>query len=235
VAKAWLLAGLMALTFTAAGYAQETPPAVAAPPTIAAPTIAAPTIAAAETSQACIPGLTSAGERCGVVAAAGVNDTLTWALYEVRSPEGRYALSVILAPDAQPGRLKAAASIRAPGTSIDRWERSPYTAASIVKHGGADYVGMSIRGEEGPAAFSLHRIEGAALVAVDSSRLTAELQAKLGALSKPGCRVVSNGLDWRTFRLRYGLMNDDGSCGTAFLDLAVIDGAVKVADALVIR
>lgn len=235
MAKAWLLAGLTALTFTAAGYAQEPPPAVAVPPTIAPPTPASPTIAATEVNQTCVAGLASPGERCSVTAASGINDTLTWALYEVRSPEGRYAISAILAPDAQPGRLKAAASIRAPGASIDRWERSPYTAAGIVKHGGAEYVGMSIRGEEGPVAFSLHRLENGALVALDSSRLPAELQAKLGALSKPGCRVVSNGLDWRTFRLRYGLMNDDGSCGTAFLDLAVTDGAVTVADALVIR
>lgn len=243
MANAWFVAGLTALAITGTGQAQEAAPAPpAAPVPLSAPIPYAapkpppsPTILASQSSSICVPSLVPDGARCIVAGASMVNDTLTWALYEVRAADGRHAVSVLLGPDADPARLRAVASLQAPAAALDRWSRSPYSAAAIIKHGGVEYVGMSLKGPDGPAAFSVHAIGAGGLTPVASARLPAEVEAKLAALSKPGCRITTYGLDWRTFRLRYGLMSDEGSCGTAFLDLAVVDGEVTVADALAIR
>jgi hypothetical protein len=230
VTKSWvftgLLGGLAALGLGAAATAQDAAP----------PAFATDTVEASQAGLACAPRFAPAGARCTVEGSTLLGETLRWAFYEVRSGADRHGVSVLMAPSEDLARLRIASSLTVSAAALDRWKKIAYAPAGVFKHGDTQYAGMAVRGTDGMEAFSLSRIEAdGSLTPVDAARLPAELQAKVGALTRPGCRVTNGGMDWRLFRIRQGMMGDEGSCGTLMIDLAVVEGAVTIADALVIR
>ena len=192
------------------------------------------------TTSACAPGAAPPGAICTVLGTAGLGETagapVSWALYDVTSGQGRHGLSVLLTPDpANPARTKIAASLPTSAEALERWQANPYVVADIVKRGEAEYAVMSVRGDEGPSAFSVHRADPSGWTLVDSTGLWPAVAAKLASLTKADCFVVAGDIDWRSFGLRYDMMGDEGSCGTAFLDLGVENGAVKITNAMAVR
>lgn len=190
--------------------------------------------------EACAPGAAPPGAICTVLGATSLGEAagapVSWAFYDVTSAAGRHGLSVLLTPDpGDPSRMSLAASLPASAEALDRWKANPYTVAAIVRRGEAEYAAMSVRGDEGPSAFSVHRADPSGWTLVDSTGLWPAVTTKLTALTKADCFVVAGDIDWRSFGLRYDMMGDEGSCGTAFLDLGVEDGAVKITNAMAVR
>jgi hypothetical protein len=237
--KTWLLSGLAALALGGVAFAQDTAVETIAVPVPSAPaveTVAVPfpteTVEAPSPYGECLASLAPAGARCRVVGTQAVGHAggkpVTWLLYDIRSPRGRSGLSVLLKPE-------LAASLPVSESAVDDWTNNPYPIAGVVRKGEAEYVAVSVRGDDGPETSSLHRVEGDAWTAVDATGLQYAVTTKLRGLTGGSCRVVAGGMNWRTFALRYDLMGDEGSCGAAFLDLGVKDGAVVVTDAMVVR
>lgn len=218
-----LLAGLAALTLSAAVEAE---PAASVP------------VQTSSFASACVPGVAPPGAICTVVGTASVGEAagqpVTWAFYDVTSGAGRQAISVLTMPDAS-GRHQVVARLPAPVEELELWRRSPYVVASLVKRNGVDYAAMSIRGDEGPSAFSVHRIDPAGWTLVDSTGLWPSVGPKLTSLTRSDCYIVAGDINWRSFGLRYDLMSDDGACGTAFLDLGVEEGAITITSAMAVK
>jgi len=235
--KTWLVSALAALSLCGSALAQETAPAVE---TVAVPvpggpaveTVAVPVPEEPSAYGECLARLVPAGARCRVVGSQMVGQAggapVTWALYDIKAPRGRSGLSVLLKPD-------FAASLPVSADAVDDWTNNPYPVAGVVRKGEAEYVAMAVRGDDGPAAASLHRVEGGTWTAVDAAGLQHAVTRKLATLTGGSCRVVAGGMNWRTFALRYDLMGDDGSCGAAFLDLGVRDGTLAITEAMVVR
>lgn len=219
----WQLAALMALTLSAEADAQ---PAAAVP---------APT---PSYSGGCAPGAAPAGAICTVVGTASVGQAgdrpVNWAFYDITGAQGRQALSVLLAPDAA-GRDQIVARLPASAEALETWRADPYVVASVIKRDGVDYAVMSVRGDDGPSAFSVHRVDLAGWTTVDSTGLWPAVGAKLTSLTGAQCYVVAGDINWRSFGLRYDMMSDEGACGTAFLDLGVDQGVVKITSAMAVK
>lgn len=219
----WQLAALMAMTLSAEADAQ---PAASVP-------VQAPSYAGA-----CAPGAAPMGAICSVVGTASVGEAggkpVSWAFYDMTGPQGRQALSVLTTPDAS-GRAQVVARLPASVEALETWRDDPYPVAAIIKRDGVDYAAMSVRGADGPSAFSVHRVDLAGWTPADSSGLWPAVGSKLTSLTGANCYVVAGDINWRTFGLRYDLMSDDGACGTAFLDLGVDEGVVKITSAMAVR
>jgi hypothetical protein len=219
----WWLAGLAALTLSGEAVAQ---PAAAVP------------AQTASYSGGCAPGAAPMSGLCTVVGTASVGEAggkpVTWALYDVMGGEGRQALSVLLAPDGA-GRDQIVARLPVSAEAVERWREEPYVVAAIIKRADVDYAAMSVRGDDGPSAFSVHRVDPAGWTLVDSTGLWPAVGSKLTSLTRSDCYVVAGDINWRSFGLRYDLMSDEGACGTAFLDLGVENGAMKIVSAMAVK
>lgn len=226
------LAGLMALTLSA--EAETQPAAVASTP--AAPAVDTTPRLVNMTGQ-CWPELVPQGGLCEVVGtamlASGQGEPITWALYEITG-EAQYGLSVLLAPD-ETGHPKIAATLEVPPQKVETWRNDPYVIASVIERDEAQYVAVSVRGDDGPAAFSVHKIDPAGWTQMETTALWPAIDDKLVSVTGPGCYPIGGDMNWRTFALRYDMMNDNGTCGTAFLDLGVENGAVTVTGALSVK
>lgn len=169
-----------------------------------------------------------AGATCTSVGSAVLDSSISWTLYDVRTPTERYGLSVLLTPTGD-------VAMRTDADALARWKRGGYQVAGLVKHAGLHYAGMAVRGGDGAVMMDLYRLDEGALTRIDTAGLRAEVSGKVAALSRPGCAISTGGVDWRTFRIRHGLIGDEGSCGTVLIDLTVEDGRVKVAEAMAFR
>lgn len=241
--RTWLLSGLAALSLSGVAFAQETAEPGQAVETVGvevpvppeapaeAPVVPEEPEAPSQFGE-CITGVVPAGVRCRVAGVAMVGDSaagqVTWSFYDVGSGQSRSALSVLQAG----GRV---ASIPTPFPALDRWKRNPDVVASLIKRPDADYAVLAFPGEEGPAAFAVYKVSAAGLEPVSSASLPGQVAAKLASIAGADCYVVSSDMNWRAFALRYDLMNDNGSCGTAHLDLGVENGAVTITGAMAVR
>lgn len=211
------LVGLAALALAGAAHGQEKP------------TLAAPF------SNNCVPEAIPAAGICRVVGTATLANAggppLSWHLYEIVSGEGRKGLSIMLADGS-----KVVARMPVSARAVDAWARNPYVVASIVRQGESDYAAMWMRGQDIPADFALFRIDPAGpWTPVDVSNLWPAVSERLTAVTGPQCYSIDSDINWRTFGLRYDMVSDDGSCGVAFLELGVENGAVRITDALAVR
>jgi hypothetical protein len=215
-----LLAGLMALTLSAAA---DEAPAGSVP---------------AQSYGSCLPGVAPPGSICSVVGTASVGEVagqpVTWSMYDVTGGAGRLAVSVLTTPDAS-GAQKVVATMPTTVDAMETWRDEPYVVASIIKRDGVDYVAQAMRGADGPTAFSVHRVDASGWTAIDSSQLWTTVPSKLTSLTRADCYVVAGDINWRSFGLRYDMMSDDGACGTAFLDLGVDQGAVRIVSAMAVK
>jgi len=240
-----VLSGLAALAMGAAAYAQDAAvPAPAAEPAVdAAPAPAAAPAPPAEEAPIpppvkafvanCLPELTPAGTRCGVVGIAtlggeGVAD-LSWQLYDIATHGKHSGLSVLFAGD------KVIDSTVVPAEQLERWAHDPYVMASVVKQADANYAVVMVPGDERPAALSLHRLDASGWTAVDTSGIDQAAQARLTQVAGPQCEPITSDMSWHAFALRYGMISDAGTCGTAFLSLGVENNALVITDAMAVK
>lgn len=214
--KSWWLGVATALTFSGVALAQEAP---------------AP-------ASGCLTGLAPVLGTCAVVGQASLGAVgpaqASWALYDIHNGAERSGLSVLLAPDAA-GQTQAVAQLPLTGAAVQDWIDSPYTMAGVVKRGEVSYAAMVVHGDEGPKTYSLTRADAAGWTPIDAAGLDYAVATKLYALTGGQCYVVMGDMNWRTFALRYDMMSDEGSCGTAFVDLDVQDGALKISNAMAVR
>jgi hypothetical protein len=218
--KSWWLGVATALTLSGAALAQEA---------------AAPT---ASVTSGCLAGLAPVLGTCSVVGQASLGligtTPVSWALYDIHNGAERSGLSVLLAPDAA-GQTQAVARLPVSSAAVQDWVDSPYTMAGLVKRGEVSYAAMVVRGDEGPKTYSLTRADADVWTPIDAAGLDYAVATKLYSLTGGQCYVVMGDMNWRTFALRYDMMSDDGSCGTAFIDLDVQDGALKISNAMAVR
>ena len=215
-----LLAGLMALTLSAAA---EEAPAGSVP---------------LQSYGSCLPGVAPAGSICSVVGTASVGEVagqpVNWAMYDVTGAQGRLAVSVLTTRDAS-GAQKVVGTMPTTIDALESWREDPYVVASIVKRDGVDYVAQAMRSADGPIAFAVHRVDASGWTAIDSSQVWTTVPGKLTSLTRSDCYVVAGDINWRSFGLRYDMMSDEGACGTAFLDLGVDQGMVKITSAMAVK
>lgn len=207
-----------ALSLSGAAMAQDAPPGAPAP---------------VQTYGGCLAGVAPAGAICNVVGTASVGEVggqqVSWALYDVTGPAGRQPVSVLIASQ------KVVATLPTTIEAMEAWRDEPYVVASAIKRDGVDYVAQAMRGADGPTAFSVHRVEASGFTHIDSSQLWTAVPGKLTSLTRADCYVVAGDINWRSFGLRYDMMSDDGACGTAFIDLGVDQGVVKITSAMAVK
>ena len=217
------LAVAAALTLGGVAVAQEAPAATAAP---------------AQPYGSCLPGVAPAGSICSVVGTSSVGEVggqqVSWAMYDVTGSGGRVAVSVLTAPDAS-GAQKVVATMPTTIEAMEAWREEPYVVASVVKRDDAEYVAQAMRSADGPIAFSVHRADAGGWTPIDSSQLWTTVPGKLTSLTRSDCYVVAGDINWRSFGLRYDMMSDEGACGTAFIDLGVDQGAVRIVSAMAVK
>lgn len=186
----------------------------------------------------CLAGVAPAGSICSVVGTASVGEVagqpVTWAMYDVTGGAGRVAVSVLTAPDAS-GAPKVVATMPTTIDAMEAWREDPYVVASIVKRDDAEYVAQAMRSADGPIAFSVHRADAGGWTEIESRQLWSAVPGKLTSLTRSDCYVVAGDINWRSFGLRYDMMSDEGACGTAFLDLGVDQGAVRIVSAMAVK
>lgn len=241
--KTWLLSALAAWSLSGVAFAQEAAQAGPAVETVGvempvppeAPGQVPPPPEEPEPPSQfgeCITGVAPAGVRCRVAGVAMLGESaagpITWSFYDVGSGQGRSALSVLQAS----GRV---VSVPTPFHALERWKRDPGVVTSLIKRADAEYAVLAFPGEEGPAAFAVYKVTAAGLEPVNAAGLPGQVTAKLANVVGADCYIVSSDMNWRAFALRYDLMNDNGSCGTAHLDLGVESGAVVITGAMAVR
>jgi hypothetical protein len=244
-----VLSGLAALAMGAAAYAQDAAtPAPAADPAVSAAPDATPAPDAAPAPPAeeapipppvkafvanCLPDLTPPGARCGVVGIATLgNDAvpnMSWQLYDIATHGKHSGLSVLFAGD------KVIDKTVVPGDQLELWAHDPYVMASVIKQADASYAVVMVPGDEKPSAISIQRLDGAVWTPVDTSGINAAAQARLTQVAGPQCAPITSEMSWRSFALRYGMMSDSGTCGTAFLSLGVENNALVITDAVAVK
>jgi len=233
----------------AAAYAQDAatpapaadPAAAAAADATAAPD-AAPALPAEEAPipppvkpfvANCLPELTPPGTRCGVVGigtlGGGAAGDINWQLYDIATHGKHSGLSVLFAGD------KVIDKTVVPGDQLELWAHNPYVMASVVKQADASYAVVMVPGDEKPSAISIHRMDGAGWAPVDTSGIDAAAQARLTQVAGAQCAPITSEMSWHAFALRYGLMSDSGTCGTAFLSLGVENNALVITDAVAVK
>lgn len=219
-----LLAAVMALSLGEAAAAQDAPMPASTPGPVA--------------YGGCLPGAAAPGAICNVVGTASVGEVagqmVSWALYDITGAAGRQPVSVLIAPDAS-GAQRVVATLPTTVEAMEGWREEPYVVASVLKRDDGDYVAQAMRGADGPTAFSVHKVDAAGWTHMDSSQLWTLVPGKLTALTRSDCYVVAGDINWRSFGLRYDMMSDDGACGTAFLDLGVDQGVVKITSAMAVK
>ncbi|HEX6860929.1 MAG TPA: hypothetical protein VF138_12120 [Caulobacteraceae bacterium] len=192
-----------------------------------------PTVAPAFTNTCVAEAIPNAGI-CRVVGTATLQGPggapMSWSLYDLVSGGGRQGLSVVF-----DGAGKVVAKTPVPARAVDAWSRNPYVVASLISKDGADYMVTWVRGDDAPAAFSVHRFDGGNWVPIDTGGVSGAVDARLSSLTAADCYPIGADISWRSFGLRYDMMGDNGSCGIAFLELGVENNAVKITDALVVR
>jgi hypothetical protein len=238
--KTWLLSAAAALSLAGGAWAQEAP--AEAPETVAVELPVQPdaeTVAVeVETPEPpspygeCIPSLIPAGARCRVVGTQTLGEVAggqgSWALYSIRGAKGRSGLSVLMNP-------QLVSTMPVSNDAVESWVANPYPMAGVVKKGDAEYVVVSVQGDEGPEANSVHRVDASGWTPISADGLKTEVGSRLKTLTGAGCQVVAGGMNWRTFALRYDLIGDEGSCGAAFLTLGVENGALRVTEAMAVK
>lgn len=242
-----VLSGLAALALGAAAYAQDAAvPAPAADPAAAAPADAAPDAAPATPPEDapipppvkafvanCLPELTPPGTRCGVVGIATLGNEavpdMSWQLYDIATHGKHSGLSVLFAGD------KVIDKTVVPGEQLELWAHDPYVMASVIKQGDASYAVVMVPGDERPTALSLHRLDASGWTPVDTTGINEAAQARLTQVAGTQCAPITTEMSWRAFALRYGLMSDSGTCGTAFLSLGVENNALVITDAVAVK
>jgi hypothetical protein len=237
--RIWLLSGLAALALAGPAFAQETAVetvGVALPvqPDVEGIAVEIDLPPPAITYGECIPSLIPAGGRCYVVGSSVMPVGVNWALYEIRAAGKRSGLSVLMAPDAA-GDVRVADTVSLPADALDRWKREPYVMASILKRDDAEYAVVMAPGDEGPAAFSVARLGPAGWTKLDTSGLWPAIAPKLTSLTSAQCYPITTDMSWRAFALRYGMLSDEGNCGTVILSLGVENGALKITEAMAVR
>jgi len=233
--KIWLLAAA-ALSLASPAWAQETPaPAAAAEgavETVAVPVEAPEPPEPPSQYGECIPSLIPAGARCRVMGLQTLGDVAGgqagWALYSIRAPKGRSGLSVLTNPGFVGSMLVSDAA-------VEDWVTSPYPVAGVFKSAETEYVVMSMRGDDGPEASAAYRVDPTGWTPMDAAGLQYEVASKVHSLTGGACKIVAGGMNWRAFALRYDLMGEDGSCGAAYLNLGVENGALKVTQAMAVK
>ncbi len=226
----FLLAGLAALTLSAETQAE--PAAAVAPP---APADTTPRVL--NMTSGCWPQVVPQGGLCEVVGTATLGQAggtpVSWSLYEITG-DGQYGLSVLFAPGAD-GQPKIVSTMRVPSDKVESWRADPYVVASVIERDGADYVATAMRGADGPSELEVHRIDADGWRKMETAELWPLVEAKLTSVTGAQCYPIGGDINWRTFGLRYDMMSDTGTCGTAFLDLGFEDDAVTVTSALAVR
>jgi hypothetical protein len=255
--KLALLSGLAAMALVGAAYAQDettaaaaTEPAVEAAPDAASATDAAPADEAeadpappAEDAPIpppvkpfvaeCLPGLAPAATRCGVVGIAtltgGADSDMSWQLYDIATHGKHSGLSVLL------DHGKVIDKTVVPAEPLERWAHDPYVMASVLKRDDGDYAVVMVPGDEQPSGLSIYRHDGAAWTPIDTTGLNAAAQAKLTQVAGAQCAPITSEMSWHAFSLRYGMISDSGTCGTAFLSLGVQNNAAVIVDAVAVK
>jgi hypothetical protein len=181
----------------------------------------------------CMPELTPPGTRCGVVGIATLgNDSvpdMSWQLYDIATHGKHSGLSVLFAGD------KVIDKTVVPGQQLERWATDPYVMASVVKQPDASYAVVMVPGDEQPSALSVRRLDASGWTPVDTSGLNEAAQARLTQVAGAQCAPITSEMSWRAFALRYGMMSDSGTCGTAFLSLGVQNNALVITDAVAVK
>lgn len=252
--KLALLSGLAAMALVGAAYAQDVAPqpvptAAAQPAATPAPDGAAPADAAAAPAPPaedapipppvkpfvaeCLPGLAPAGTRCGVVGVAtlagGADADMSWQLYDVATHGKHSGLSVLL------DHGKVIDKSEVPSDQLELWAHNPFVMASVIKRDDGNYAVVVVPGDEQPSALAIYRQDGAAWTPIDTSGLNAAAQAKLTQVAGPQCQPITSEMSWHAFSLRYGMMSDSGTCGTAFLSLGVQNNTAVITDAVAVK
>lgn len=256
--KLALLSGLAALALTGAAYAQDsatpdTAPAPQAAPAAEAVQPADATAAAAATpvppaSPAeeapipppvkafvadCLPALTPPGSRCGVVGIATLGGDgggdMSWQLYDIAGHGRHSGLSVLF----DHGQVIDTTEV--PADQLSLWAHDPYVMASVVQRDDADYAVVAVPGDERPSALSVHRRDASGWTPIDTTGLAGAASQRLTQVAGAQCYPVTSDMSWHSFALRYGLMSDTGTCGTAFLSLDVRNDALVITDALTVK
>lgn len=236
--KVALLSGLAALTLAATAYAQDaTAPTPAAEPAAtaeAAPPADAPIPPPVKPYVAeCLPELTPPGTRCGVVGiatlAGGAGADMSWQLYDIAAHGAHSGLSVL----SDHGKVIDKTAV--PADALERWAREPYVMASVVKRDEGAYAVVMAPGDERPSALSVLRQDAGGWTPIDTSGIDAAAHAKLSEVAGPQCAPITTEMSWHAFSLRYGLISDSGTCGTAFLTLGVENNALVITDAMAVK
>ena len=240
-----VLSGLAALALGAAAYAQDAPatPPAADPAAGAAPAPDATPAPPAEEAPIpppvkafvanCLPELTPPGTRCGVVGIATLgNDSvanMNWQLYDIATHGKHSGLSVLFVGD------KVIDKTVVPGEQLELWAHNPYVMASVVKQADASYAVVMVPGDDKPSAISIHRLDASGWTPVDTTGINEAAQARLTQVAGAQCTPITSEMSWHAFALRYGLMSDSGTCGTAFLSLGVENNALVITDAVAVK
>ncbi|MGE5564533.1 MAG: hypothetical protein ACM3YN_00015 [Parcubacteria group bacterium] len=239
--KLAVLSGLAALALVGAAYAQD----AAAPAPAADQTAEAPAPAPAPPAEEapipdpvkpyvaeCLPDLAPPSTRCGVVGVAtlaGAGSDMTWQLYDIAGHGKHSGLSVLF----ENGQVIDKTEV--PADQLQLWAQNPFVMASVLKRDDGNYAVVMVPGDEQPSALSIYRKDGAAWTPISTSGLNAAAQAKLTQVAGPQCSPITSEMSWHAFSLRYGMMSESGTCGTAFLSLGVENNAVVITDAVAVK
>jgi len=253
--KLALLSGLAALAVAGAVYAQDaaTPSAATAEPAASPPQDAAPPAdAATDAAPAppaedapipppvkpyvaeCLPGVAPAGTRCGVVgiatlAGGDASSDMSWQLYDIATHGKHSGLSVLF----DHGQVIDKTVV--PADALERWAHDPYVMASVIKRDDGTYAVVMVPGDERPSGLTVLRHDNGAWTPIDTSGINAAAQAKLVEVAGSRCEPITSEMSWHAFSLRYGLISDSGTCGTAFLSLGVQNNALVIVDAVAVK
>jgi hypothetical protein len=227
---AMALAALLALGAPAAHAGW--PPAMPAQPLVQAPRI-------------CAPGIVPINRRCRVIDFAKLGDfedrSWYYAFYDThwadRHGSQDRGFPVVFV-------LQGATTLRlslwiddAPGLA-GRWALTPPARPVVIERPPATYVGFTLKAAVGPDDQRLFRFDGRHWKAVDILHRSSADQARLDALTPPGCSQSPDWeYDWQAFDLRAPLKTDlgGGDCGTVIADLDVRRDQLSLIDARLLR
>ena len=244
--KVALLSGLAALALVGAAFAQDAVPpapatdqpaevttdAPAAPPAPPAEDAPIPPPVKAYVAQ-CLPELTPPGTRCGVVGIATLageaGSDMSWQLYDIATHGKHSGLSVLFDHGVVIDKTVV------PSDQLELWAHDPFVMASVVKRDGVNYAVVVVPGDEKLSGLSVHRLDGGAWSSIDVSGVGAAASRKLTEVAGAQCYPITSDMSWHAFSLRYGMMSDSGTCGTAFLSLGVQNNALVITDAMTVK
>lgn len=225
--KLALLSGLAALALVGAAYAQDAAAPAPAIEDAPVPPPVKPYVAE------CLPEAAPAGARCGVVGIATLageaGSDMSWQLYDIATRGKHSGLSVLL----DHGRVIDKTVV--PADQLELWAHDPFVMASVVNRDGVNYAVVAVPGDEKPSALSVHRLDPGGWTDVDTSGISAAAREKLTQVAGAQCYPITSDMSWHAFSLRYGMMSDSGTCGTAFLSLGVENNSLVITDAVAVK